>query len=186
MGRAFQQKSWAILPSQRRRRAKCRIYKWLVFKPIFHWQNVVRSARSKMQQSSAAFCKMHIRVLRQKEPESVSLVPHRSALYQAPDTQLKNGCDQCLTMQHRGVEITYMHDIFNRVISKVIGRSVGHATTNPTTCQHGTKTLDVVIATDTFAFPCPIGVRPNSPPITTRVSSKRPRRSRSVRSAAAA
>ena len=55
-------------------------------------------------------------------------------------------------MEHRGVEIPHMGDIFNRMVAELIGRTIGCAPLHASAAEPHAETLDVVVTPGMFAF----------------------------------
>ena len=84
-------------------------------------------------------------------------------------------------VQDRGVQVVDVGLVRRWRSAEFVGRADGHAALDAAAGHPHRETVGVVVAT--VACPRPTGVRPNSPPQTTSVSSSRPVRFRSVSSA---
>jgi len=55
-------------------------------------------------------------------------------------------------MEHRGVKVSNMHNIFHGVVSKRIGLTMTHPSLNAATAQPHAESFDVVVPTRLFPF----------------------------------
>ena len=93
-------------------------------------------------------------------------------------------------VQERGVEVVDVDRVFDDRVAEVVGAAEGDAALDAAAGQPDAEGVLVMVAAGlggrlvVSSVPCIIGVRPNSPPQTTSVSSSRPRCFRSCTSAA--
>ena len=84
-------------------------------------------------------------------------------------------------VQDRRVQVVDVDLVLDGVVAVVVGRAVAEAALDAAAGQPHREALRVVVAA--VVPPCAVGVRPNSPPQRTSVSSSRPRAFRSVQQA---
>ena len=121
------------------------------------------------------------------------VVQHRSRHVRQPEVAAavligQLGVIDAHQVQDRGVQVVHVHRLLDRLEPEVVGRAVGDAALHAAAGEPHAEPERVVIAAALIAPALPptstTGVRPNSDPHTTSVSSNRPRDFRSLITAA--